>query len=400
MALLDSLFNQEGYDPQSTGLLRLLQMRMAGGMPQGQFPDQGMLPQNAAPTSQMQFPPQQQPQQPSFLQSIGSGINDNSHLLMGLGAGIAQGGIGRGLQLGAQFGLADQASKDRAFKTQAAKQSMLATYQMVLAKTGDHQLAMSAASNPEIAKHWLAQAMPAQPKTFEEAAVRGGLGGQPNAASGVPADPMEQYYKLISGKAAATAEGTKRGEMAATIQPGVSGGDVSIPSPPPGADIKKWYEEQTKLAVAKTAGREGKERAASIVTQDVDRAIDLAERAPLRTTGPGGYYLSFLPGTEANNMNQLLQSIKSNAGFDRLQQMRESSPTGGALGQVSNIELQLLTSSIGSLEQSQSKEQFVDNLRRVKNIYMDIIHGPSSGPQREKLGFQKQDNNDPLGIRY
>src|SRR3990167_182414 len=112
MALLDSLFNQEGYDPQSTGLLRLLQMRMVRGMPQGQFPDQGMLLQNAMLTSapQMPIPPQVQPQQLGFFDRIGQGISDNPALLMGLGAGIAQGGIGRGLQLGAHYGLADQVS--------------------------------------------------------------------------------------------------------------------------------------------------------------------------------------------------------------------------------------------------------------------------------------------------
>jgi hypothetical protein len=67
--------------------------------------------------------------------------------------------------------------------------------------------------------------------------------------------------------------------------------------------------------------------------------------------------------------------------------MRQASPTGGALGSVTERELDLLQNSMGSLEQSQSKAQFLHNLRRVKNIYHDVIHGPGNGP-REKLSYE------------
>ena len=59
--------------------------------------------------------------------------------------------------------------------------------------------------------------------------------------------------------------------------------------------------------------------------------------------------------------------------------MRAASPTGGALGQVSERELGFLQSVIGSLEQSQGREQFLENLGRVEGAFNDVIHGPQGG---------------------
>ncbi len=70
--------------------------------------------------------------------------------------------------------------------------------------------------------------------------------------------------------------------------------------------------------------------------------------------------------------------------------MRSASPTGAALGSVTERELALLQSTIGNLEQSQDDVQLKDNLRRVKNTYLDIIHGEGKGPEREKLTFQEK----------
>ena len=60
--------------------------------------------------------------------------------------------------------------------------------------------------------------------------------------------------------------------------------------------------------------------------------------------------------------------------------MREASPTGGALGQVSTFELQNLMAVFGSLEQSQSNEELQYNLRRLQQVYNDIVHGPGNHP--------------------
>jgi hypothetical protein len=136
---------------------------------------------------------------------------------------------------------------------------------------------------------------------------------------------------------------------------------------------------------------------ANIVIQDIDRALDNITKNPISTTGLIGKGLSYIGGTKSADLDSLLTTIKSNAGFDKLQAMRNASPTGGALGNVSNEENKLLAAAIGALEQSQSPQQLQDNLRRVKNIYSDIIHGHGNGPKREVLSFEQQSQQSPQG---
>jgi hypothetical protein len=61
--------------------------------------------------------------------------------------------------------------------------------------------------------------------------------------------------------------------------------------------------------------------------------------------------------------------------------MRDSSPTGGALGQVAVQELEMLQAAYGSMQQSQTREQLEFNVRRLHNMYLDTIHGPGGMPE-------------------
>ena len=91
------------------------------------------------------------------------------------------------------------------------------------------------------------------------------------------------------------------------------------------------------------------------------------------TTGLIGIGTSVVPGTPAYDLSKKLETILANVGFDRLQRMREESPTGGALGQVAVQELVALQNSIASLQQGQSKAQLLKNLDRVYSSYEKFI---------------------------
>lgn len=75
------------------------------------------------------------------------------------------------------------------------------------------------------------------------------------------------------------------------------------------------------------------------------------------TAGFGGAILKNMPGTAARDLAAKLDTLKANAGFGELQAMRDNSPTGGALGQVAVQELQMLQSTITSIEQAQTPAQ-------------------------------------------
>ena len=87
------------------------------------------------------------------------------------------------------------------------------------------------------------------------------------------------------------------------------------------------------------------------------------------TVGLIGAVARAVPGTPAYNLKQTILTIKANIGFDRLQQMRDSSPTGGALGQVAVQELDALQASIASLDQAQDGPQLQRNLQKVREHY-------------------------------
>ena len=98
------------------------------------------------------------------------------------------------------------------------------------------------------------------------------------------------------------------------------------------------------------------------------------------TTGMFGKLLSYVGGSDANNLRAQLDTIRSNVGFDKLQAMREASPTGGALGNVSEKENLYLQSVLGNVDQSQSPEQLKRNLLRLREAYLDIVHGYGNRP--------------------
>jgi hypothetical protein len=85
-----------------------------------------------------------------------------------------------------------------------------------------------------------------------------------------------------------------------------------------------------------------------------------------------------LAGSEAVDLEANLETIQANLGFDQLQAMRDASPTGGALGQVSERELIALQSTVASLKQEQSPEQLRANVEKVKKHYqnwLDTLNG-------------------------
>lgn len=151
-----------------------------------------------------------------------------------------------------------------------------------------------------------------------------------------------------------------------------------IPGGP--ADLEQQQAERARENAAAAQDRYG-----GVVLEDIGRVRERVQSSPL-TTGLPGFALSQIPGTDAYDVAALTDTIRANIGFDRLQQMRDSSPTGGALGEVTQRELGFLQATLGNLEQSQTEEQFLQNLDRLEQVYLDIIHGPGRRPNEAADG--------------
>lgn len=98
-------------------------------------------------------------------------------------------------------------------------------------------------------------------------------------------------------------------------------------------------------------------------TRDIDRQIEDARKlrahpglAGITGALQGRMPVSILPSSNA--AQALLDTIQARGTFAELQKMRNNSPTGGALGNVSDAEGRRLQAAMGALSQAQSKKDF------------------------------------------
>lgn len=187
--------------------------------------------------------------------------------------------------------------------------------------------------------------------------------------TGVPAQQFA-YRPIETGAGTAPfdpSRGTARGVIAGTDAEAMrerSAADKQAEALASGRGQAQAAEEVAQ-AKAEQVAPEAAYRTENVISV-IDRAIG---NANAWTTGLPGSLTKGVPGTPAFDLAEDLKTIKAATAFDRLKRMREESKTGGALGQVAVAELQLLEASVRSLEQAQSKAQFVDNLQAVREQY-------------------------------
>lgn len=109
-------------------------------------------------------------------------------------------------------------------------------------------------------------------------------------------------------------------------------------------------------------------RTAENVVNSIDQAL---EKVGFFTTGFVGARMGGIEGTDAYSLRGTLETVKANFGFDRLQKMRDMSPTGGALGQVAVQELTALQASIANLDANQDEATLRRNLDKARKHYIN-----------------------------
>src|SRR5699024_4764149 len=123
-------------------------------------------------------------------------------------------------------------------------------------------------------------------------------------------------------------------------------------APVPGSPAYQSIEQTAEQQEGKHRSRA---RAATTVVQDLEGGLILIPDFAALAQGEGvvgGVATTSsarVPGTVANRITQFTESALSNVGLDTLQDMRENSPTGGALGQVPIQQQKRLEQVLGSL---------------------------------------------------
>lgn len=151
--------------------------------------------------------------------------------------------------------------------------------------------------------------------------------------------------------------------------------------------------EQSQNAVR--AGKRGKvTKFTQVVAPSIDLAIEIAEDPDNWATGKSGAFIEQLgklsggiisAETSRLALTEQLTTIRANIGFDRLQKMRDESPTGGALGQVALQELYALQSSIAPLNPNMKDTELVASLNKVKDTYRKAVEAVANDLTDEQL---------------
>jgi hypothetical protein len=146
--------------------------------------------------------------------------------------------------------------------------------------------------------------------------------------------------------------------------------------------IKGSKAEKEALAAAGRAGVTQQQAAQkeAVISKSVDFLIGKIDAGGLFNLPEAGIVGNVL-GTLGINQDAVdfkneLASIQANVAFDRLQQMREASKTGGALGAVSERELDLLMAAYGNIKQSTSPKKLKENLLYIEKIMTKIENDP------------------------
>jgi hypothetical protein len=205
-------------------------------------------------------------------------------------------------------------------------------------------------------------------------------------AKGLPPLGLEEY-QTSQKRAGATQVNVGDGNKYGTIPPGyrlVEGPNGAYMEAIPGSPDAVKADQAAKA-------KDTKSDHAQVSSDAVDTAFNNILRVDgnswLPTTGFTGGLLANIGGTGSNDMRAALETMKANASLTTLQKMRDESPTGAGMGSPSDSEQKMIQASFATLEQSQSREEFVRNLNNFRNMWMDLVHGPGNGPERHPVAY-------------
>jgi hypothetical protein len=169
--------------------------------------------------------------------------------------------------------------------------------------------------------------------------------------------------------------------------------------------IQKMREEQDDRRKKQLQAQEATRQLVPQITNIIDKAYEAKQKSHgWFATGFGADLANNIGGTDAADVKALVDTISANTAFETLQKMRESSPTGGALGAISERELDLLRSTIASPSQSQSDEQFRKSMQDIANAYGQVLIKLPGGrqimQQRGWIGGKPKQQRRPRVIDF
>lgn len=161
------------------------------------------------------------------------------------------------------------------------------------------------------------------------------------------------------------------------------------------AELKE-IELQAERAKKGKSGAAAADALMRVITQIDNIAADASDNGGWGETGFTGARLRGWEGSAAYDLGQKLKTIDANLAFNELQKMRDNSPTGGALGQVTERELDLLRSTVANLDPNQSQEEFISALLTARQSYDAMLRAVDPALADRIMTAREREGRDPL----
>ena len=152
-------------------------------------------------------------------------------------------------------------------------------------------------------------------------------------------------------------------------------GRVTAIQPIPGSPAALEMEQALKTK-ENQGGR--KETATDVITNAASNARNILKNNNL-VTGTPGKLASYLSESPAAELRRQVGVLKSQATIETLTAMRQASPTGGALGSVTEKEGAMLAAAAGAIDPDGSLPDVQKSLDNYEHTLLRVIHGPKVG---------------------
>lgn len=103
--------------------------------------------------------------------------------------------------------------------------------------------------------------------------------------------------------------------------------------------------------------------------------IDEVEDGGIPVTGPLGAAAGLVPGTAASDWRVRNQQITTEGALAEIQNMRDNSPTGGAVGQLTDSEREAIALAATGLSSAQSKSEYIRAAKNYRKVMLDTAFG-------------------------
>lgn len=137
------------------------------------------------------------------------------------------------------------------------------------------------------------------------------------------------------------------------------------------SNIAKNNADIAATQTAKIQAVQNSATTADTVLSSVSKA--LGQVSPV-SSGLIGGVTTAIPASPSKNLQSTIATIKSNLAFTELAKLKAASPTGGALGSISDKEEELLSSTVANLDVGQSSKQLTQNLQAVQTHYINYLN--------------------------